>query len=49
MLKSLTFGFWTKSIHFKDLLKTCAKFIEVDPKYAEDLIFNNPQIVTYLI
>jgi len=49
MLKNLTFGFWTKSQHFKDLLKTCFNFIEVDTKYADELIFSNPQIITYLI
>ena len=49
MLKSLSFGFWSKSQHFKDLLKTCTHFIEIDPKYSDDLIFSNPQIITFLI
>ena len=49
LLKNLTFGFWMKSQHFKDLLRTCAYFIEKDTKYADTFIFNNPQIVTYLI
>lgn len=49
MLKSLTFGFWSKSQQFKDLLRTCTLFIEIDTKYADELIFNNPQVVTFLI
>jgi hypothetical protein len=49
MLKSLTFGFWSKSQQFKDLLRTCTHFIEIDSKYADEIIFNNPQIVTFLI
>ncbi len=49
LLKNLTFGFWMKSQHFKDLLKTCTYFIEKNIKYADTLIFNNPQIITYMI
>ena len=49
MLKNLTFGFWSKSQQFKDLLRTCTHFIEIDSKNADELIFNNPQIVTFLI
>lgn len=49
MLKSLTFGFWSKSQHFKDLLKTCTHFIETDSKFSDELIFSNSQIVTFLI
>lgn len=49
MLKNLTFGFWTKSLHFKDLLKTCTHFVQLDTKFSDEFIFNNPQIVTFLI
>lgn len=49
MLNNLTFGFWSKSRQFNDLLKTCLNFIEIDAKYSDQLIFSNPQIITYLI
>lgn len=49
MLKNLTFGFWAKSTQFKQLLLTCATFIEKDTLYADLFVFNNPHILTYLI
>lgn len=38
-----------KSKNFKDLLKTCTHFIEHDSKYADELIFENPKIISLLI